>query len=102
MLTTVTLNMLIAIMTHIFDEAEDRADARLYLCRARLVLEYEAAMTPDELTTQQKSDYFPLYLHVLRPISYSKLQDAFESEDGLKNLLRHWPTDGPGAIATAR
>ena len=101
-LTTMMLNMLIAIMTHIFDEAEDRAEARLYLCRARLILEYEAAMTPEELTAQQKCDYFPLYLHVLRPISYSQLQDAFDSDDhGLRRLLCHWPDGGAAIGATA-
>ena len=51
-------------------------------------------MAPEELTPQQKSDYFPLYLHVMRPISYSQLEEAFNDgeEDGLKKVLRHWPT----------
>ena len=51
-------------------------------------------MAPDELTPEQKSDYFPLYLHVMRPISYSQLGEAFNDGkvDGLKKVLRHWPT----------
>ena len=90
-LTTVMLNMLIAIMTHVFDEAEERADARLYLCRARLILEFEAAMSPDELTDSQKNNFFPPYLHVMRPISHEQLQQAFQGDGGLKDLMRHWP-----------
>ena len=90
-LTTVVLNMLIAIMTNVFDQAEERADARLYLCRARLILEFEAAMSPDELTDSQKNNFFPPYLHVLRPISHEQLQQAFQGDGGLKDLMRHWP-----------
>eukprot|EP01043_Picozoa_sp_COSAG02_P117010 COSAG02_NODE_53482_length_301_cov_1.262376_1_plen_79_part_01 len=42
-LTTVMLNMLISIITHVFREAGDRADAGLYPCRARLVIEHQSA-----------------------------------------------------------
>lgn len=90
-LTTIMLNMLIAIMTHVFDEAEERADARLYLCRARLILDFEAAMSSDELSEAQKSDFFPPYLHVLRPISHEQLQQAFQGDGSLTDLMQHWP-----------
>ena len=44
--------VLIAIMTSIFEEAEDKAEAKMYICRACLILEFEAAMGSKDATTQ--------------------------------------------------
>ena len=88
------LNMLIAIMTAVFDEAEDRAEARLYLCRARLILEFESAMGEREITQQQREAWFPPFLHVMRPLKHEALQALFDEDGGLKKLLHHWPRFG--------
>ena len=88
------LNMLIAIMTAVFDEAEDRAEARLYLCRARLILEFESAMGEREVTQQQREAWFPPFLHVMRPLKHEALQALFDEDGGLKKLLHHWPRFG--------
>jgi hypothetical protein len=76
------LNMLIAIMTSIFEAAEDQAEAKMYRCRARLILEYEAAMGMSDVTEQEWREYFPAYLHVIRPLSQQRLTEIFAEAGG--------------------
>ena len=92
----IMLNLLIAVMTKIFEESDAQAVAQMYRCRAGLILEFEAGMTEQELEhSGLKEKLFPKFLHVMRPIKHSQLESMFHGKDrdeeaGLRKVLLYW------------
>ena len=92
----IMLNLLIAVMTKIFEESDAQAVAQMYRCRAGLILEFEAGMEEQELEySGLKEKLFPKFLYVMWPIKQSQLESMFHGKDrdeeaGLRKVLLYW------------
>jgi Ion transport protein len=73
--TIVLLNLLIALMSNIFEAVQQNSTNEWLLERAKIILEIEAELPKSE----KNAENFPLFLHVLRPVS-SLVDDS--STDG--------------------